>query len=315
MKTKMSNGLKTLSLILLTIVVISSLMSIVSYAADFCPICQVPHLPSPKGPAKLAYTMHIEGYGGRLFYSETNNGALTTEGVLRFDVQSSEFKTLWDTAEGFYNIVATLGELLCVIYAMVRIIEMTTDDTMTPEKLAFIIMKMCIGIIIIKNGFEMITQGMNLASIAFNNISQTPTGPGVNTGCNYDEMVKAGFFEAIDDIFALFLPYLLMSAAKLIISVVCWARILDIVIRTVFAPIGMADFMFEGMNGHGFIYLKKMIASALQATVIMAVTRGYAILVNMTSGAGGWFTIIILAYTMIMITFKTQSLANDVIGA
>ena len=307
---------KTLSLILLTIVLISLFCSITAFADDVtCGVCRVYHGPSPKGAAKLAYNMYQEVYGGRLFYSETEDGALTTEGVLRFDVNSSEFGTLWGIAGDFYDLIATFGELLCVIYAMIRIIEFTTDDTMTPEKLAFIMMKMCIGIIVIKNGFDMITQGMNLASIAFNNLAQAPQNTKIANDCIYEDMYKGGFFDALPVMFDLFFPYIMMSAAKMAISIVCWMRILDIVIRTVFAPIGMADFMYEGMSGHGFIYLKKMIASALQAAVIIAATRGYAILANMVGAGSGWFTMIILAYTLIMITFKTQSLANDVIGA
>ena len=110
------------------------------------------------------------------------------------------------------------------------------------------------------------------------------------------------------------IPYFLICLAKLIVSVVAWVRIMDVIIRAVLAPIGIADFVYEGMSGHGFTYIKKLIASALQAAVIIATAQGYGILARMTSSTGQWYYTVILAYALMTIMLKTQSIANDTIG-
>lgn len=308
---------KTLSLILLTIISISLLFCITTYAtAEPCTICKVYHGPALKGPVGIAHTMYKEVYGGQLFYSESSGGALTTYDVLRFDVNDgADFQSLWGTVENFYNIVKILGELLCYIYAMVKLIEMTTDDSFTPERFAFILIKMAIGILIIRNGFDIVTAGMTLSTVAFNNLSSALVNQGVPNGCNYDDLKDAGFFTGLGQMLKLAIPYFMMCVAKLIVSVVAWTRILDVIIRAIFAPIGIADFIYEGMHGHGFRYIKKLIASALQAVVILAAARGYSILASMTSATGQWLYTVILAYAMITLMFKTQSIANDTIGA
>lgn len=307
--------IKTFSFILLTIVIISLLMCVVTYAASACNICGVYHTPQLSGPLGIANTMYKEVYGGQLFYSETANGALTTYDVLRFDVESADFNGLWSIVQSFYHIVSVLGELLCYIYAMVKLIEMTTDDSFTPERFAFILIKMTIGILVIRNGFEIITAGMTLSTVAFNNLSSALVNQGVPNGCNYDELKGAEWFVGFGEMLKLALPYFMMCAAKLVVSVVTWTRVLDVVIRSIFAPIGIADFVYEGMQGHGFVYIKKMIASALQAAVIITVARGYGILASMTSATGQWYYTLILAYAVIMLMMKTQSIANDTIGA
>ena len=194
-------------------------------------------------------------------------------------------------------------KLKCLILAYLMIVSGSANATVVTPAIS--------GAVASSNASHYIRQNANHSFYSVNNALDNATKVLVPCYPKY----KGGFFDALPVMFDLFFPYIMLSAAKMAISVVCWMRILDIVIRTVFAPIGMADFMYEGMSGHGFIYLKKMIASALQAAVIIAATRGYAILANMVGAGSGWFTMIIRAYTLIMITFKTQSLANDVIGA
>ena len=155
-------NLKTISFILLTIVLISFSMCMIANAAEACNICGIYHTPSLSGPVGIANTMYKEIYGGQLFYSQSDGGALTTYDVLRFDVNNGSFKDLWGIVGNFYLPVSALGELLCYIYAMVKLIEMSTDDTFTPERFAFILIKMAIGILIIRNGFDIVTAGMTL---------------------------------------------------------------------------------------------------------------------------------------------------------
>lgn len=306
---------KMFGIIILVIILISLSTCMTVYGADICNICKIYHGPSLSGPLGIAHTMYKEVFGGQLFYSETANGALTTYDVLQFDVNDGgTFSDMWGIVGNFYEPVSVLGQLLCYVYALVKLMEMATDDTFTPEKFAFIIFKMAIGMLVIANGFDIITAGLTLATVAFNNLSSALVSSGVPNGCNYDELKGADWFTGLGDMLALAIPYFLICLAKLIVSVVAWVRIMDVIIRAVLAPIGIADFVYEGMSGHGFTYIKKLIASALQAAVIIATAQGYGILARMTSSTGQWYYTVILAYALMTIMLKTQSIANDTIG-
>ena len=306
-----SNKSLHIIIIFLIIVAVFLCFPITASADTMCAICGEPHFPSLSGTAGMAYDMNQTVYGGKLFDS-SSGGALTTQDVLSFDTSSSHFSGLWRSVETYYNAVMVLGELLCVVYALATLLDWSTDDNLNPEKFALILIKMCIGMLVIKNGFDIITVATQFATVVFNKIAATP-GSSTSKNCNYDTVKDMGFFPALGQVFSLLLPFLAMSAAKLIISIVCWARLIDISIRTIFAPIGIADFVYEGIEGHGFVYVKKLTASAMQAAVIFAIVRAYNLIINSLPDPSS-FLIIVFAFAIVLAVIKSSQLTSDVMG-
>jgi hypothetical protein len=87
--------------------------------------------------------------------------------------------------------------------------------------------------------------------------------------------------------------------------------------RVIFAPIGMSDIINDGTRSSGWRYFKRMMASILQGSVIIAAARAYALIMPVIMKMNGflaWLMPIVLAFVMIAMMFKASMIANDIIG-
>lgn len=302
------------------IVVIFVLFSLPVFAATKCPICggNTTHdLSALSGTGRTVYDMSCVVYGGQLF-DEGDDGLSTFE-VLKFDIDSPSFRDLWSAGETYYNILATIGKLLAVVFVMIEMMDRSMNDFSNPEHIAKGFLKLVIAIIIIDNGYQIAEFILAFASHAFNLINVNGVSnlaSGGSSVCLYGKLRDAGFFECLGEMASLFLPWVLMQAAKLITFLICWSRILEIMIRVMFAPIGMADIVSGGTQSSGFRYLKKLGAAGLQGAIILAITQAYSLIAGLISTySGGWIVMVMLAFVVITLMFKASSLANEVMGA
>lgn len=67
------------------------------------------------------------------------------------------------------------------------------------------------------------------------------------------------------------IPWILSLISEVMIQVIIISRILEISVMSVFAPLAIADIYREGTQSNGVTYMKKMLALALQVTVIVMI--------------------------------------------
>ena len=94
-------------------------------------------------------------------------------------------------------------------------------------------------------------------------------------------------------------------------------RVLDITSRVIFAPIGMADIVNDGVNSSGMRYLKKLLGSLLQGAIIVVCVKSYNIvmpIVAQMKGMAEWGMSIILSFVLISLIFKASAIASEVVG-
>ena len=249
---------------------------------------------------------------------------------LKFDItgstdpNNSNYKptaALWEAAANFYQILLPFGSILCVIYIATELFEHLNKDTLTPESLSKHIAKLFFGLIMLNIGFELITAFVSVSNTAFdllgNSLSTVSNNYSSGTAtaglCNYDEMLKADFFEALGVIFHLVVPYIAMQVAEVACFLVIWARILEVVVRTIFSPLGLADLLVGGKNSNGFKYLKRLFAALMVGVVLNAVLTGYTFIMA-ALGSGSFIIVLVITYTLITTILKTSELARDMIG-
>ncbi len=108
-----------------------------------------------------------------------------------------------------------------------------------------------------------------------------------------------------------------MLVAGGILSVTCWIRALDITLRVIFAPIGMADIMNDGTRSSGWRYFKRLASSFVQGIVLIVTVKSYGValtVVQNMNGLAAWAMPIILAFVMIGLFFKASGTAAEIIG-
>lgn len=306
---------KTISIILLSICIVFLICSFnvlrVDAAMQDCPLCGGQHNIEKLGwPQSWVYDMQCKIYGGDIMSDDTIE-------VVQFNVEGSKFKTLWDRGEEIYNVFALLGQLLCAVYVMYDLMTKAIGDNINAEHVFKGFMRLAIGIIIIKNGYTMIGAASEFATEIFNKLMSNGNGAATANLCNYGNLVLMDFFEALVNASELFIPWLLMLVAGMILGVTCWIRVLDIMVRVIFAPLGMADIMNDGTRSSGWAYFKKLLASLVQGSILIVTIKAYGMImpvVQNMSGLASWAMPIILSFVLISLFFKASAMANDVIG-
>ena len=124
-----------------------------------------------------------------------------------------------------------------------------------------------------------------------------------------------------------FLPWLLTKIMGLVVQAVCWSRLIDIILRGGFAPIGCASMAQEGFAGNGFRYLKKFFASCLQGAIIAGIlmlsnkigaTLFHGMLIddeNVVSILATVISMLVVNFIQIMCIVKSGQFANEIAGA
>ena len=121
----------------------------------------------------------------------------------------------------------------------------------------------------------------------------------------------------------LMIPQLLANIGKALVVVACMSRGISIIIYGVFLPIPIADVYKDGLNSKGIRYIKKLIALFIQGAIILLVVMASSLLqgsvqqaVNgVASTILGMFYNIGLIFVTVMVIFKSQNIANDIVGA
>ena len=287
-------------------------------AAEFtCPSCGNKH--NLDWIQKIDFDFTNEVFSGQLFEkSDVDAGPLDINAVLAFDItQADSFGKIWNYGKEIYNKVLPIGQLLAVVYFLLAIMEKALQDNFNAEQFARNLVRLTAMLLVLQNGFDIMEAFMKISTFVYQKLQAMTTFAGNPKKCKFQECKDRSLFQSIGNILSMIIPYLLMSIAKLIIRVIAWSRVLNLVIRVMFAPIGMADSIRGGTSSQGFKYMKKIIACSLQGALILGVSVAYNLIVDVIQSNGGgtaWIHSIILAAVMVTLIFKTSNMAEDALG-
>lgn len=231
---------------------------------------------------------------------------------------------VWIAAEGLYDTFKSLGFMFCCLYFLIDLIDKTTKEQLNPEHFMRQFIKLLVAILIIENGLTLIGYFFDLTSGLIDSI-----GSNTNTQSIDFTMLDAvaeyanqknwilGTLVGIGEMTTLLVPSIASLIAKAIITIQCWSRFIEISIRVVFAPIGMADMFSDGLHGTGFRYLKKLLSVLLQGVMIIAIVAlCQKIQAAMSVSSSVFFQVsqIVVAFTEVGLIKKSQVFANDLLG-
>lgn len=254
------------------------------------------------------------------------NGAnpLSYADTFTIDFSSGAFGRMWSSITVFYNSIKVIGCMLVVVYFLLEIIEASTRESFTIEHLIKTTIKLFIALLVIQNGLEILKLAVEFGNGLVDKIAPSDpeaTGAPDILLAYYNEYKEAAWYETIGSMAQMLIPYLGFLISYIIILLMVYSRYIDIAVRAIFAPIGMANIYEGGLNSSGMKYLKKFLAAALQG----AIMAGIAVASSMITAAisvdslayalgmsGIQHLLVILCTAMAMI--KSKSWANDLMG-
>ena len=317
-----SKHLKAL-LILFTLIIFISSANILNVCAKDerdCALCGETHdWDEIKNPLNTwIYSMECRVYGGDII----PDGVMT---ILKFDLNSpdngfSEMNTLINNAYGFFS---KLGMLVMAVYVFYDLFGKVATEQLSGETLFLALIRLLVGMVVINSGKDILFYGIQVTNEIFDAVSKTgitqAADPFKKTTCKFHKYTQDRYvWRALLDGSFIFIPWLISFITGLVISISCWSRLLDITVRVIFAPIGMADMVTEGTNSSGWGYFKKLLASILKGAVLLMTLKSYGIISSMTRDMNtffAWMMPILLSLVVIGMIFKTASIADDIVGA
>lgn len=236
------------------------------------------------------------------------------------------YSGLMSVVDTVYSYVAPVGSILLVLYFCLELIEKTQMDNFNVEHFIKMFIKIIVGVMLIDNMKTLLNGAIGFSDSIASMVAMGPgDAPANDTAIAYlQELEKASFITAIPYIIELLIPSLIMLLCKLIIYLTLYSRIIEFFARCVFAPIGMANIYGGGINSSGFRYFKKIVAVGLQGAIIVAIMACMnAIMGTINDQMGnssyeaffGPINQIIVGFSTAMLIIKSQSWANDIVGA
>lgn len=302
MRTKKFNKIAFVLLIFTATTLLFSTPVFAEYL--ICPMCGGAHETGSLGNWRFVYDMFKSVYGGSSIRDMGLNG------VLGMDVTQGAFASVWGTMESAYAGIKIIGLTLVIIFFCTELFDLYAEDRLNPELFVKNFIKLVASILIIENGFQIVEVFIGMATLIFNKLNDGVADTLASNHCNFEYLCQAGFFEGVGELAKIIVPYAVLSAALMVMQFFCYLRLIDVFVKTLFAPVGMADLGFKGTNGSGWRYLKKLMASALQGAVMLTILFVQSLLAL----SANWFVTLILYIAMIMAFRKSSSLASDILG-
>ena len=236
--------------------------------------------------------------------------------------------SMWLMIEKIYSIVLPVGYALMLLYFLLDLLNKVTNDNFNLEHFFKSFLKLIIAVILLSNGLDLMKGLAEFAQAIASAVS----------GLNKDGIKAAGTEEISNKLtewadicstahgsfarlgykMSLMIPYYIKQGMKIVIWVIAFSRIFELGVRCCFLPIACADVFGEGTKGSGFRYLKKMLATLLQSAVIVVLIWSYTVIISQVNTAltsvDPFITQVVGALSLIMLLFKSQNLASDIVG-
>ena len=127
----------------------------------------------------------------------------------------------------------------------------------------------------------------------------------------------------------LIVPWLLLKAARLVVSVVIWGRALEVMILSAFSPLGFAETpdSHNPVSGSGLHFIKNMVALSISgAIIVFSMFATNQILMNLFSGivvgadstfkdiTDTIFSMVVVSFARVALVTRSQQIAKSVVG-
>lgn len=261
--------------------------------------------------------------------------------------ENSEFSQASEFVKNIYDsVMVPIALSLLIIYFSIVFIEKTTNEQFNFEQMFLLFAKVVIAVFLIDQAwtilmwfhefglvflkeFDSHASELNDHTFSIDGDSENAkmlrevfknlTGTAWDEDWSWFDNIKGFFSGGIAILFASLFTFI----AKVVVYVIVFLRILEIYVRTMFAPIALPDIFYNGLNSSGFRFLKSYLAVSIQVVVIYGTTLLYG---QVAAGLAGLanngadsvqFLVMYLGLTAsaIGLMLKSQSLVKEFLGA
>lgn len=242
------------------------------------------------------------------------------------------FSAAWSIIETGCEVFTVVGVILALIYLIINLADKSITQGNSLETFMKCFIEFVLALLLIVNSFEIVEFASSIGSSLLNDITTILATAGQDsesaTGLlmakldelNSNESSLGRFFGLLMFYVSdLLIPSLLARIGQVLIVIACMSRGISIILYSMFLPIPVADVYKDGLNSKGFRYIKKLIALFIQGGIILLIvtisqTLQASVMINGGTVLGILYSVGLI-FVSVMMIFKSQSIANDIIGA
>lgn len=235
----------------------------------------------------------------------------------------TKYPTAWAGMKTVYtNVALPLGVGLMFVWFCMAFVKKCANENVTFEQIFLLTVKMVAAKYVMDHGLDIMcilwsggialvnSMGLTIQQIAAQGTAEAwKTFSGKDVG-DYPNMLTS-----IGLMFQLLVPYIIAYLCELIVKVFCYARLLELYVRTALAPIALSDFMAEGSHGTGMRFLKNYLAVCLQGVcIVAAVTFCSNISGDIIAHNSNVLFMSLINLSCVAIVAKSQSIVKELVG-
>lgn len=257
----------------------------------------------------------------------------------------------------FTNIVAvvtTVGVSIMILYFLIDMADKASSKNINYEYFIKTFIKLALAYMLITNSMTIIQYMVSAGSALAKELSAAEGGNSFFADPAKVSMLKkglkkVGIIDSVGYLLKILISYLVVMVSNISVMFIAISRIVELSVRAMFAPVGVADLFGDGNHAAGIRYLKKIFALALQFALAVIITDCVALLIQWKVGRSSkaisdlkaatgnsfskketiafwdaitgsgkfgstWLTCLGLTVTKIGLLFKSMSIANDIAG-
>lgn len=286
------------------------------------------------------------------------NGLFTSTSVLdTFTTYDKIFSKLMGDSR-FTNIVAvitTVGVSIMILYFLIDMADKASSKNFNYEYFIKAFIKLAVAYMLITNSMTIIQYMVEAGSALAKELNASESAASFFADTDKVSMLKkglkkVGLIDSVGYMVKIIISWLIVTIANISVMFIAISRIVELSVRAMFAPVGVADLFGDGNHAAGIRYLKKILALALQFALVVIITDCVALLIqwkvgpdavnaieslktatgssfskketmaflDAITGSGKfgatWLTCMALTITKIGLLFKSMGIANDVAG-
>lgn len=197
---------------------------------------------------------------------------------IRFDVgkEVTGFGSIWGVAEKLCNnVFMPVAVGLLIFFFMLELLNKQTEQNFTIEQFFKLLAKMVVTMFIIKNGFAIFTQilnmGYGLIKLATDNIGVVdPTDTSQNVEIFRSYIADMSMIPLLLVACMMIFPAIFALIIYVLGFTICITRIYTMAIMASGLPLAIVD-TYNGMSSHGYRFIKSFIAVCFQGVVMIII--------------------------------------------
>ena len=234
-------------------------------------------------------------------------------------------------ANGFVSKViealSPIGYAMCLLFFILAINDLATQERLEFETFFKFFTKLFLGVACIVFSKELVEFGWGISVWSGEVLLNIDTADAVALNPQVASGASGLLLLFTVGIIALLLQ-IAFGIVAACISIACFSRVIELMLRACFMPVAMALVVEDGMHGAGGRYLKRFCAVCLQGPAMLLISKIHSAIVSAPIeefcakgiSSGGQLLssvapLLGVSFATVALCFKSSSIVNDVFGA